>query len=70
MDLATILRAAKALGPVLAAVPAVRLVFDQAMRALSTDDQVAAKEALDDLIADNDDGHRRLQEKLDAASRR
>jgi hypothetical protein len=69
-DLATLLRAAKAVGPVLAALPAVRALFDQAAAALSDDDQATAKEALADLIADNDDGHRRLQEKLDAAAQR
>lgn len=70
LDLATVLRAAKAIGPVLVALPAVRRVFDEAVAALSTDDQAVAKEALTDLIADNDDGHRRLQEKLEAAARR
>lgn len=69
-DLATLLRAAQAVGPVVAALPAVRRVFNEAVKALSTDDQAEAKEALDDLIADNDDGHARLQAKLDAASRR
>lgn len=70
VDLQTVLRAAKAVGGITAALPAVRAVFDAAVAALSTDDQAVAKEALADLMADNDDGHRRLQEKLDAASRR
>lgn len=69
-DLPTFLRAAQAIGPVLAALPAVRALFDQAAAALSDDDQATAKEALADLIADNDDGHERLQAKLDAAARR
>lgn len=69
MDLETLLRAARAVGPVLAALPAVRRVFDEAVAALSTNDQAVAKEALADLIADNDDGHARLQEKLAAAAR-
>lgn len=69
-DLLTVLNAAKAITPALAAVPAVRAVFDEAVKALSTDDQAVAKEALDDLVADNDDGHRRLQEKLAAAAAR
>lgn len=69
-DLATFIRAAQAIGPVLAQVPAVGRVLEQATQALSGGDQVEAKAALADLISDNDDGHARLQAKLDAASRR
>lgn len=69
MDLATVLRALQAVGPITAALPAVRHVFDVAVAMLSDPDQATAKEAYADLIADNDDGHRRLQEKLEAASR-
>lgn len=69
-DLATFLRAAQAIGPVLAQVPAVGRLLEQAKEALSPTDQATAQEALADLIADNDDGHRRLQEKLAAAAKR
>lgn len=69
-DLATFLRAAQAIGPVLAQAPAVAQLIEQARQALAPTDQETAKEALADLIADNDDGHRRLQEKLAEAARR
>lgn len=67
-NLETFLRAAQAIGPVLAQVPAVGRLLEQAQQALAPTDQATAKEALADLIADNDDGHRRLQDKLHAAS--
>jgi len=70
MDLATLIKAAQALGPVLAALPAVRSMFDAAASTLSHPDQATAKEAYADLIADNDAGHARLQEKLAAAAAR
>ena len=70
LDLATFLRAATAIGPILAQVPAVGRLLEQAKEALDPADQVTAKEALADLISDNDDGHRRLQDKLAAAAAR
>lgn len=69
-DLATALRFLQAVGPVVAALPAVKQTFDTAVAALRGDDQEQAQEAYRDLIADNDDGHRRLQEKLAAAAQR
>lgn len=69
-DLATFLRAAEAIGPILAQVPAVGRLLEQGKAALAPADQAMAQEALADLIADNDDGHRRLQEKLAAAAKR
>lgn len=71
LDLSTFLRAAQSIGPVLAQLPAVRTVLDAAVNLLgSKPDQDTAKEALADLIADNDDGHRRLQAKLAEAAKR
>lgn len=69
-DLATFLRAAQAIGPILAQVPAVGRLLEQAKSALAPEDQATAQEALADLIADNDDGHARLQAKLEAAAKR
>jgi pantothenate kinase type III len=69
-DLDTFIRAAQAIGPVLAQAPAVAQLLEQAKEALHPADQAVAKEALADLIADNDDGHRRVQEKLAAAAKR
>lgn len=69
LDLSTFLRAAQSLGPALSVLPAVRQVLDVAVATLGATDQAVAKEALADLIADNDDGHARLQAKLEAASK-
>lgn len=69
-DLATFIRAVQTIGPVLAQVPAIAQVLEQARQALAPTDQETAKEALADLIADNDVGHARLQAKLEAAARR
>lgn len=70
IDLATFIRAAQTLGPVLVKVPAVTALLEQARRALAPGDQEEAKEVLADIIADNDEGHRRLQDKLAAAAKR
>ncbi len=70
MNLATILSAMTGIGPVVAALPAVKKLIEEGIAALKTTDQAKAKEAYADLIADNDTSHLRLQEKLDAAARR
>lgn len=68
MNLQTFIDAAKALGPVLGAVPAIVEIFDNAVDALSEADQDAAKAQLAELRAGNDALHARLQSKLaDAA---
>ena len=67
MNLETILRGIAAIGAVTAKLPEVSAIIQAAASMLSEDDQAVAKEALADLIADNDEGHRRLQEKLRAA---
>ncbi len=68
-NLATALRFLQGVGPVVAALPAVKHVFDVAVATLKPADQEQAKAGYADLIADNDDGHRRLQEKLERAAR-
>lgn len=70
LDLATFLRALQAIGPTLAHVPAVGSLIEEAKEGLAPDDQETAREALADLIADNDDGHARLQQKLAEAAAR
>lgn len=71
MDLLkTLLRLLPAVGPALAALPEFKRIYDLAVDALSEDDQAIAKEAYADLIADNDEGHARLQAKLAAAAER
>lgn len=69
-DLATLLRAMQAIGPVVAQAPAVMRLLEQARGALSPADQETARAALGDLISDNDDGHARLQAKLAEAAKR
>jgi len=70
MDPLTMIAAARALGPVLAAIPAVRAVFDTAASTLSERDQVALQERLVGLRAENDRLHARLQDKLGTAAGR
>lgn len=69
-DLSTFLRALQAIGPVAAQIPAVVSLIEQAKAALDPADQETAQAALADLMADNDDGHARLQQKLAAAALR
>lgn len=66
----TILRGLQAIGPVLAAVPEVQGVYRIAARLLEGDQEVEVNAILDQLKADNDAGHARLQAKLAEAARR
>ncbi len=70
MNLETVLKALQAIPSALAIVPAVASLIETGINALSTDDQAVAREAYDDLKADNDEGHARLQAKLEAAKNR
>lgn len=56
-------------GPVVAALPQFKALWDQGVAALHPKDQPTAKEAYHDLIAENADGHARLQAKLAAAAK-
>lgn len=68
--LRTLLRSLPVVGPVIAATQEFKALYDAAAALLSEDDQQAAKESYADLIANNDEGHRRLQQKLQAAAQR
>lgn len=68
MNLQTILDAARAVGPVLGALPEIRAVIDNAISALSETDQATAKAELAALREANDAMHDRLQAKLAAAA--
>lgn len=68
--LETILRSLPVVGPIVAAAPEFKALFDAAVAALAPSDQATAKEAYADLIADNDEGHARLQAKLAEAAKR
>lgn len=56
-------------GPVIAKLPEFKALYDQGVAALHPTDQSTAKEAYQDLIAENAEGHARLQEKLAAAAK-
>lgn len=71
MNLGTILDAIEKIGPTLAGVASVKAIIEQAIALLgNADDQATAKARLAALIAENDDGHRRLQDKLGDAAKR
>ena len=70
MDLTKLLGLLPIVGPAMARVTAFGDWFHQAAATLHPADQATAKAALADIQADNDEGHRRLQEKLEQASRR
>jgi hypothetical protein len=55
---------------VVAALPEFKKVYDQIVGTFKEDDQAVLKDAYADLMAENDEGHARLQKKLDAASKR
>jgi hypothetical protein len=70
LNLSTLLNAMPAIGAAAANAPEFIKLYHEIVEALAPKDQQVAKAALADLQADNDEGHRRLQEKLDEASRR
>lgn len=69
-DLNTILRALPVVGPLVAAAPEFKNLFDMAVTVLHPQDQEHAKAAYAAAIADNDEGHARLQGKLAAAAKK
>lgn len=69
-NLESVLKLLPAVGPVVAALPEFKRIFDDVVATFGTNDQATLKGAYADLIADNDEGHARLQEKLAAAARR
>jgi hypothetical protein len=69
-DLTSVLKLLPAVGPVVAALPEFKKVFDQIVGTFKTKDQAQLREAYEDLMADNDEGHARLQAKLAAAAQR
>lgn len=64
MNLASILQLLPAVGPVVAALPEFKAVFDQIVSTFQSKDQITLKLAYTELMKENDEGHRRLQEKL------
>lgn len=70
MMLTSLLKLLPIVGPAVARAAEFGQWFGEASAALRPADQATAKAALADIQADNDAGHRRLQEKLAAAARR
>jgi hypothetical protein len=56
-----------AVGPVVAALPEFKKLYDLGVGMLHPQDQATAKDAYHDLIANNAEGHARFQQKLAAA---
>lgn len=69
-NLSSILKLLPVVGPVVAALPEFKAVYDQIVSTFSTKDQAVLKDAYEDLMADNDEGHARLQAKLAEAANR
>lgn len=69
-DLKSILGLLPAVGPVVAALPEFKKVYDQIVGTFKEDDQEVLKSAYADIMADNDEGHARLQAKLAEAAKR
>lgn len=69
MNITSILALLPAVGPVVAALPQFKKVFDEIVDTFKEDDQATLKEAYEDVMADNDEGHARLKAKLQAASK-
>lgn len=69
-DLTTAIKAMQAIGAAALQAPAVVAMVNTAIDTLKGDDQAAAKDAYHDLIADNADGHARVQAKLAKAAQR
>lgn len=69
-NLSSILALLPAVGPVVAALPEFKKVYDDIVATFHTDDQVVLRSAYEDLMADNDEGHARLQDKLAEAAKR
>lgn len=68
MNLSSLLKLLPVVGPVIAAAPEFKAVFDQAVSMLHPKDQDTAKAALADIVANNAEGHARLQDKLAKAA--
>lgn len=69
-DLQSLLGALPIIGPLAKAAPAVKSLIEAAIDTLNPADQPTAKAALVDLMAENKEGHERLQDKLADAAKR
>jgi hypothetical protein len=69
-SLTSILDLLPVVGKGVAALPQFKQVYDQIVSTFHEKDQAVLREAYADLMADNDEGHARLQAKLDEAAKR
>lgn len=69
-NIASVLKLLPVVGPVIAATSEFKGIFDQIVGTFGEKDQAKLKSAYADLMAENDAGHERLQDKLAAAARR
>lgn len=69
-NLQSILALLPAVGPVVAALPEFKKVYDQIVDTFNNNDQQTLREAYKDIMAENDEGHARLQAKLAEAAKR
>lgn len=69
MNLKSLIGLLPAVGPIVAALPEFKAIFDLGVKALNPQDQDTAKAAYQDMIANNAAGHARFQEKLAAAEK-
>lgn len=60
----TVIKALQAIGPITAALPEFKALYDQIVGTFKEDDQTTLKKAYDELLAENTGGHVRLQEIL------
>ena len=65
-DIASLLKLLTVLDSAAASLPEFKKIYDQIVATFGSRDQTTLKQAYVDLMADNDDGHRRLQDKLKA----
>ena len=65
-----ILKMLGAIGPVAAALRQFKEVFDDIVATFQTKDQAVLRSAYADVMADNDEGHARLQAKLAEAAKK
>jgi len=66
-NLSDVLKLLPAIGPFAAALPEFKAIWNQIVGTFGSHDQATLQEAYADLMADNDEGHARLQAKLAAA---
>lgn len=69
-SLSSILSLLPVVGPIVAKAPEFIAVFNDIKATFAEDDQETLQSALEDVQADNDEGHARLQQKLKEAAER